>query len=389
MKLKKTVKFVFATHGYPLLVVKRVFYILLLAPLLLLFFTGNVTAAAPEDILSDFADSLPDLVQSEVGDAVGDAEATGELVGAEYLMSLVLSSFGQAVSSSGGFFMTLAGALILFALTSRIFAEASEDLRKTVEFGLAVVIAVLLFSHIGEDMARTESAMTDMCKLVNALSPAYAGLFLAEGGVGTAAASSAGFAAFTLLLENLAVGIFLPLLRVLLGFTLIGVTGTPAKTDGIFRSLRHTYVTVLVFLSLLLTASLGFQTSLASSADSLSARSVKFALGQMIPVIGGSLSETWRVLSASLGLLRNSIGVFAVVSLFLLILPTFLTALLHRFALSLSSSLAGILGCPRAEKIFTDLRGIYDLAVATLAITLVLFLLTVAIVARCTVAVGV
>lgn len=389
MKSKKPAKLVFTTHGYPLFSKKRVIYIFILVPFLLFFLAGSITAASPEDILSDFADALPNLVQDEVGDAVGDAEATGELVGAEYLMSLVLSSFGEAVSSSGGFFMTLAGALILFALASQVFSEASEELRKTVEFGLAVALAVLLFSRIGEDMVRTESAMTDMCKLANALSPAYAGLFLAEGGVGVAAASSAGFTAFTLLLENLTVGLLLPLLRVLLGFTLVGIASNSAKTDGIFRSLRHTYVTILVFLSLLLTASLGFQTSLAASADSLSARSVKFALGQMIPVIGGSLSETWRVLSASLGLLRNSLGVFAVVSLFLLILPTLLTALLHRFALSLASSFAGILGCPRAEKIFTDLRGIYDLAVATLSVTLVLFLLTVALIARCTVAVGV
>ena len=41
-----------------------------------------------------------------------------------------------------------------------------------------------------------------------------------------------------------------------------------------------------------------------------------------------------------------------------------------------------------SEKIFADLRGIYDLAVATLAVTLVLFLLTVTLVARCTVVVG-
>jgi stage III sporulation protein AE len=246
--------------------------------------------------------------------------------------------------------MTLAGALLLFSLSSVLFAEASEGLRKTLEVGLSAVLVCLLFARIGEDMARVESAMTDMCRLSGALAPAYASLFLAEGGVGTAAASSAGFAGFTLLLENLAVGLFLPLLRVLLGFTLVSVAGNGAKTDGIFRSLRHTYVTALVFLSLLLTASLGFQTSLAASADGLSVRSVKFALGQLIPVIGGSLAESWRVLTSSLGVLRNTLGAFTVVSLFLLILPTLLTALLHRLGLSLAAALSDLLGCERGKR---------------------------------------
>lgn len=384
MKMKK--KYPFTTHGYPLSPLKRAFCLLLFLLLLISVLVLPSYAASPEDILSDFADSLPDPVQGEVADAVGNPEKTADLVGAEHLLSLVLASLEGAVASSGGFFMTLAGALILFSLSSVLLAEASEGLRKTLEVGLSAVLVCLLFSRMGEDMTRVESTVTDMCRLSNALAPAYAGLFLAEGSVGTAAASSAGFAGLTLLLENLAAGLLLPLLRVLFCFTLVSVAGGGARTDGIFRSLRHTYVTVLVFLSLLLTASLGFQTSLASSADSLSARSVKFALGQMIPVIGGSLAETWRVLTASLGVLRHSLGALAVVSLLLVILPTLLTALLHRLGLSLAASLAELLGCERGKKVFSDLRGIYDLAVATLSVTLVLFFLTVTLVARCTVA---
>ena len=120
----------------------------------------------------------------------------------------------------------------------------------------------------------------------------------------------------------------------------------------------------------------------------MATQSVRFALGNMIPVIGGQLGGTLRTLSASLGLLKNTVGALSVAALLLLLLPPLVSLLLHRFFLSLSASFSKMLGAGRAEKVFLAFRGMYDLAVATLALTLVTFLLLLALLVRCGVAVS-
>ena len=352
--------------------------------LLLLFPTMPAGAAEPEEIFRDFLSGLPGSVQEEIAGAAGDAEATGELIGAEYLFSLFTEACGDAFAASRTYFLRLLGMVLLFAVLTLFFSEAEEKgLVRVLEMAMSVALCTLLYDTVAADMTRVGSSLEDMRDLSNLLIPAFASLFAAGGSTGTAVAAASGFTAFSLLLENLCVGVLLPLLRVLFGFTLIGVAGGSQRTDGIFRTVRQTYITLLVFLSLLLTASLSFQTVLSASADSLSARSVKFAVGNLIPVIGGSLSDTLRTLTASLTFLRSSIGTFSVLTVLMMLLPTLIGMLIHRFGLSLAASLSGMLGCGRAEKVFTDFRGIYDLSIATLSIVTVLFLLLLSILSKC------
>lgn len=365
---------------------KRLLFLLLLALLLPLFVLP--TAAEESDILRDFLDALPSDLAAPLEEAAGDTEKTAELVGADYLLSLLAEATGGALGESGGFLLRLVAGLILFTLLSHLLRTADSGLTRTAEAALSAALVAMIYATLAGDMTRVSAALADMCHLSDALLPAFAGLYAAAGNAGTAAVSSSGFTLLSLLLENLAAGLLLPILQVIFAFMLIGALGFGARTEGLGRVLRNCYVTLLVFFSLLLTASLGFQGNLAAAADSLSVRSVKFAVGRLIPVVGGSLGETLRTLSASLALLRGSLGTLAVAVLLSFLLPTLVSLLIHRFCLSLVGAAAGMLGAARAEKIFSDFHTLYDLAIATLAIGSVLFLLILALLSQAGLAIG-
>lgn len=341
-----------------------------------------------EKLFSDFFSALPPETQAAL-DGIKDPNAAAELVGAEHIASLVLGALRDGLSASGEFFLKTLGLALLLAILSQFTAELKDaGALAAAEIGTGVILALSVYRLAAGDMARLEACLSDMESFSNGLVPVFFGLYAAGGSTATATASAAGFTAFSYLLGRFCVAVLLPLFRLLFGLSVIGVVGGRLQIDGLFSTLKHTYVTVLCFLSLLLVTSLGFQSALASSADSLATQSVRFALGNMIPVIGGQLGGTLRTLSASLGLLKNTVGALSVAALLLLLLPTLVSFLLHRFFLSLSASFSKMLGAGRAEKVFLSFRGMYDLAVATLALTLVTFLLLFSLLVRCGVAVS-
>ena len=354
---------------------------------LLFFLCGAVfclpaSAAMEEELFADFFAALPEDVREQLADKTDVGEA-GALVGAEYLMSVLLSSLEGGLAASGGFFLRLMGVAILLSVLSHFARDlGSETATRAAEMGIAVVLTFLVYQFAATDISRVGECLSDMRAFADGLIPVFFGLYAAGGSTATATAAAAGFTSLSYLLQHFCAALLLPLLQLLFGFTAIHAAGGKMKTEGVFSSLRGLYVTSLGFLSLLLVTSLGFQSALAASADSLAAQSVRFAVGNLIPVVGGSLSGTLRTLGASLTLLKGTVGTLSVAALLLLLLPALVSLLLHRFFLSLAASVCGMLGSERAGKIFTAFRGIYDLAAATLALCLVVFLLILALLVR-------
>ena len=126
---------------------------------------------------------------------------------------------------------------------------------------------------------------------------------------------------------------------------------------------------------MLLRASLAFQSILASSADSVAIRTVKYTASSSLPFVGGTLASTLGALHASLSLLRGMLGGSAVIALLALLLPPIIEILLLRIALSLSESLAVFTESAALGEVIRRFRSIMDLSLAALITVSLLFLL--------------
>ncbi len=365
---------------------RRSLFRLLLCLALLACFVQPVAALEEKELFEDFFAALPESVEKELANATTPT-AAAELVGVEYLFSLCLSFLEGEFSASFPFFMRMLGIALLMALLDRL-QEALGSSGTAAACGAGVILVLLLFRTAEADLGRVTTTLADMRALSDGLLPVFASLFVSGGSATTATAASGGFAALSYLLEHVVAALLLPLLRVLFAFSVISAVGSRSPLLGLFSALRQIYITALGFLGLLLGASLGFQTTLTAAADSLAAHSARFAVGNLIPVIGNSLSGSLRTLAASLTLLKSTVGILAVVAILLLFLPGLCSLLLHRFFFSLTAGLSAALGSRHASQIFADFRAIYDLAIATLAIASVLFLLIIGILTRCGVAAG-
>lgn len=360
----------------------------LLLPLLFLLFAMPATAVEEDELLSSLLATLP----SEVADALEEQRrenGTAALVGAEQLAALALDALRGELNSSAAYFMRLVGVALLLAVLSHLHAAiGGGGAGRAAECGIGVLLIFLLYRATEGDVARAAALVEDMRRFSDGLAVAFASLFAAGGSSGTAVAAAGTFTILSYLLTHIVAGVLEPFLRLLFALTVIGAVSKRQGLDGVFRALKQLYVTLLSFIALLLTASLAFQSTLSSASDTMALHSVRFAVGNLVPLVGGALGGTLRTLSATLQLLKSTAGALSVAALLALLLPTLIGLLLHRFFLSLAEALSGVLGSERAGGIFRDFRVIYDLAAATLAVVLVLFLFIIGILARCSMAIG-
>jgi stage III sporulation protein AE len=102
-----------------------------------------------------------------------------------------------------------------------------------------------------------------------------------------------------------------PFCGICLSLALIGACEGGPRLAGLLSGLKKKYTLMLSFFMMLLLAMLSSQTVLGASQDTLAMRSAKFAAGNMIPVVGGSVGETLKTVSGSVAFLKNTVGIGA------------------------------------------------------------------------------
>jgi stage III sporulation protein AE len=149
---------------------------------------------------------------------------------------------------------------------------------------------------------------------------------------------------------------------------MVNAMDSSVRVGTLLGSIKKNYTTLLSFLMMLLLAMLASQSILGAAKDTLAMRSAKFAAGSMIPVVGGSVAELIKTVSASVGYLRGTVGICGVLLLLLLLFPTLVELLLVRMTWQLGASLADLLGCDGEKKLLEEFASINGYLIAAVAI---------------------
>ena len=350
---------------------------LLLIPLLLCLLSLGVSAedrtevsvketedGIREGLLAILPDAAKPLVPS-----LADTDAMRDALGFRSLFRLFSDTLTEEGGSIGRTALSVIAVTMLFG-TLALFAKGSAPLLL-----MQSAAALSLFSLLFATAERLFSFFTDLSRFTLGLSPLFVTLFAAGGGTAGAAAAGGGFAAFLSLLELFSTTVFPPVLRTLFALALLSSLGNHTLIRELSHRISSLAILLFSILSMLLLASLAFQSILASSADSMAIRTVKYTASASLPFVGSTLASTLGALHASLSLLRGMLGSSAVLALFALFLPPVIELLLLRVSLSLSESIAAFTESAALKEVVARFRSIMDLSLAALITVSLLFLL--------------
>lgn len=356
---------------------RRALFVFLLFSLLALLPVTARAKDAPQDALQEETREglialLPDAAKPYLPDPTDEA-ALKDALGFKHLFRLFADAVREGGDTLGGKTLSVLAMTLLFGAVS-LFTEKS---------GIALfsqgAASLCLFSVICDCTAHTLGFFTDLARFASGLSPLLATLFAAGGGATSATVTSGGFAAFLSVLTLFSSTLLPPVLRVLLALALLSALGNHTLIKELSRRIFGTAVLLFSILSMLLLASLAFQSSLASSADSVALRAVKYTASSAIPLVGSTLSGALGALSASLSLLKSTLGGTAVIALLTLLLPPLTEVFLLRLSLSFSESIAAFTEANALKEVLSRFKAILDLSLAALVMVSILFLLTVGI----------
>lgn len=340
-----------------------------------------------EELPQDISERLPEEIYSE--DTVKVAEGIEKLVSAEYLIDFLSSLFEVELGAS----LVLLGRLCGLLLISAVFAAFKSSIASATlsnAFGFCTTCA--MFGAIVETLNVQMSAVSLFFERLNSLMvgmvPITCSVWAIGGNVSTAANAAGTLYAFLAVSEVICAKGIIPVCSLCTVFAICRGVSPTLRLEGFSSAIRRCYTFLIGLIMTILLAVLSSQSILSSSADTIGARGAKMITATIIPVVGGSVSETLRTLGASVQYIKSVIGVSAIAFIVILLLPTLISLIVRRFVYLIAGSVADLLGCERESRLICEIGNVSGFMIAVVSMCSVMFILGFNIFIRTTVAVG-
>lgn len=261
-------------------------------------------------------------------------------------------------------------AVIAIILISAAIGAFSEERKTSLPADIAAAFAVagIIAADIWYSISASVNTVKASAGFMIGFIPIFAAITAASGATVTAASMNTLLMLAAQFVSSAAAFAVLPLMGGYLGLSISAGVSPVLGRSGIAETVKKCALWILSFTSTVFLGLLGIQTTVNSAADSVTLKTAKFILGTSVPVAGGVLSEAVSTVSASVSLLRSSIGIYGVVALCALLLPCILQLLLWRLSVCLCSTAADIFSL---SKISSLLRAVDSMLVVLIAVILI------------------
>ncbi|MBS7298457.1 MAG: stage III sporulation protein AE [Eubacteriales bacterium] len=295
----------------------------------------------------------------------------------EKLLSSILSTLFGEISRS---FSQLA-AIITIAAAAGILRlmDTGSGYNEAAYFSVYTLMSVAVVKLLSEVAGYGSEVISSVCDFITKLAPIFLGLMAAAGKVSSATTFSPILSGAVYLLTLTVDKIILPMVYM---SAILGIVGNISgrvqlgSFNRLLRSVSRWILTALLTVFTSLCALYGFN---APMLDALGAKSAKFAIGTLVPVVGGLLADTMETVVGGTHVLKNAVGSAGMICVIIIASTPIIKVWCIWFMLRLCAALAEPLCDKRMSVMLSDVSESLATLLAVMMTSVMLFLITIGI----------
>lgn len=339
------------------------------------------TVSYAEGEMKDIYDGLPngidDLLPEDFEDEIEKDDGTSAvgLLDASFFVSFLGKSLSLALSDTAPILLTLTVTVLLCALLSSLSKDGTS-VGKALSFTSSISLCGSCIAMINPITEQTLGALNVTGGIIKTSLPIMTAISLSGGQVSASATNATFLNAVLVLIEEIGRQVLTPVLAVSIGFTAVSALshGTGIDLSRMVGSVKKTFIFLISLLSTVLCVTIAFQTVIAKGSDTILLRSIKFASGNSVPIVGAALSEAAGAYLSGVALLRGSAGTLVAAAVVLSTLPMLLKLFAVKLCLTFVAFVSDILGVNGS--IVRDFASITDMLIAMLVTSSLIFVIS-------------
>lgn len=366
--------------------------LLLLAALLLIPATAYALQEELEDTLRVTLNGydLSEWQQSYAGlspevRALWGYESAGELIvsyalgegdiGENLLQGLweaAVAAVRQGIASLG----TVIGVALLIGLLDALLGEGQGSVKEIASFLCYGVCVAVLSGVMAAQLSLAAGAIGDICRLLEAFAPLLATLLSAVGATASAGMAQPLFIFLSGTVAKTVQGLLLPAVMSAGVLHIVGALTGRKQLDHMAGAIKSFAKWMIGGITTVFLSSMALRGMSVGGADSISFRTMKYALDKSLPLVGGVVAGSLDSVRGCTLLIKNAAGIAAVFIALGMVLTPLLRLAGMNLAFRITAALCAQLSDERMPKLLNDLADICRYMFACVAAVALMYVLT-------------
>lgn len=341
---------------------------------LLLLWCTPVFAEEAYDIPADFLVE-PDFSFSEAVESLSSGEM---IISADELWESVYSFALKEVRGSLSIMCSVFGSAIIFAVISSMEnGFGKKGITQTAFFVVYMIITGILITSFKEVADLGSGLIESIVLFQNAAVPMLGAAIVSSGSIGVYSAMSPIILLMAGIASNIIKLIGMPAVYMSFSLSIVGNISERFSLKEISSLVRKAALWIISGVMTIFCAIVGISGMSSGAISGVAAKTLKFAAGSSIPVLGGVLSDSIEAVAAGAVILKNALGAAGIIFLVLMVL----FPLLKIAAVILIYKLTGALMRPFADKrivnVMDDMAGVLGCIIGFIAAVSVAFIISI------------
>lgn len=248
---------------------------------------------------------------------------------------------------------------------------------KALELTANIITALSVLVPLSSCITRAVSAVSLSSSFVTALIPVLAAIITASGKPALALTYNSLSFSVAQVVSTLGKDVITPVIQVVMSLSVISSVSKSADISKIVEFTKKTAIFIMSLSATVFVTMLSLKGMLAASADTVTVRGIRFLIGNMIPVVGGAVSDAYQSILGTLSLVKNTVGVFALAAVSVINLPVIAECVIWVFSLNMLSLLGDVFSQSGLCSLFRAVSSAVVLLCVTVVLEMLVFLLSV------------
>lgn len=337
--------------------------------------TSLLTASGTEDMLSEQG---MDSVLEEQGIRLDEPETLQSFSFRKYLEDQLVQA-AEAASEPIRMFGLLLGVILLSAFSESLQGERSGGAAAIYEMICALCAVGVLTEPISAVFLRTTQTLQSSADFMLAFSTIFGGVLAVCGGLTSAAGYQAAMIGICEIAMQLAAKVMIPVLSMGLAMSIVDAVNPVISLEGMIKLMQKVTVWLLGFLMTIFLGFLSVQSMVSVSTDKLSTKTTRFLISNLIPFVGGAVSDAYSTVLGSMGVLKSATGMIGILSVLSLLLPLIFQLGIYRLLIAAGGAVAEMFAVKRLLRLLRNVESILATAFSVAVSFSVMFVVSTAI----------
>ena len=255
--------------------------------------------------------------------------------------------------------------VMVFALATALRQGMNTDYAETIVNITAILcISVATYSIMRESMAQCVTAIESSTRLMGVGIPVLLAAGAASGRVLSSMLLPGAISAGMTLFAGINSSFFIPILSVYFALALASAVSGSVSLKSLCKVFKQIMVFRMGFLTTLMAGLLSLQKVVTSASDNIAISAAKFAMGSMIPVVGGILTDALGTVLGCVNVIRSSIGAIGIFALLIILVPIAVRVLLYSQLFKVTAAVSELFGGGSVPEFLSAVSDVWSMLAA-------------------------